>query len=159
MSELKVGDFAPDFQANSTKGILSLIDFKDLNIVIYFYPKDMTPGCTTQAKEFSMLYPEFKKANTEIIGVSKDNLSSHNKFCEKENIPYPLLLDEEGKICNIYGVMKEKSMFGKKYLGINRTTFLIGKNKKILKLWRSVKASGHAQKVLDTINMLEPILK
>ncbi|NRA74093.1 MAG: peroxiredoxin [Rickettsiales bacterium] len=154
MSELKIDDNAPNFQANSTKGNLSLADLKNSNIVIYFYPKDMTPGCTTQAQEFSKLYSQFQESDTEIIGVSKDNLSSHNKFCEKENIPYPLLLDEEGEICNLYGVIKEKSMFGKKFLGINRSTFLIDKNRKVIKIWKSVKASGHAQKVLDAIKQM-----
>ena len=150
-SELKIGDIAPNFQTNSTKGAISLDDLRNSNIVLYFYPKDMTPGCTTQAQEFSKLYSQFKELGTEIIGISKDTLDSHNKFCKKENISYPLLLDEEGKICNMYGVIKEKSMFGKKYLGINRTSFLIDINKKIIKIWRNVKALGHAQKILDEI--------
>ena len=154
MSELKMGDIAPEFKSDSTNGELSLDTFKDRNIVLYFYPKDLTPGCTIQAKEFSILYPEFKKLNTEIIGVSKDNLNSHHRFCEKENILYPLLLDTEGKICEIYGVFKKKSMFGKTFLGINRSTFLIDKNKKIFEVWRSVKPLGHAQKVLNAIKIL-----
>jgi peroxiredoxin Q/BCP len=120
-------------------------------LVLYFYPKDMTPGCTTQAQDFTKLYDQFKSLNTEIIGVSKDSLSSHQKFTEKEKIPYPLLLDEKEKVCNLYGVISEKNMFGKKYLGINRTTFLIDAQRKMIKIWKQVKPANHAQIVLDTI--------
>ena len=111
MTELQIGDLAPDFNADSTNGLLSFEKLKDKIIVLYFYPKDLTPGCTIQAQEFTSLYNEFKSLDVVIIGVSKDNLSSHHKFCEKENIVYPLLVDSENKICNVYGVMKEKSMF------------------------------------------------
>ncbi len=148
MSELKAGDIAPEFKANSTGGELSLASFKGHNVVLYFYPKDMTPGCTVQAKEFTELYPKFKKLDTIIIGVSRDDLSSHAKFCKQENIPYPLLLDSDSKVCDMYGVIKEKSMFNKTFLGINRTTFLIDKNQKISKIWHNVKPLGHAAEVL-----------
>ena len=94
-----------------------------------------------------------------VIGVSKNNLSSHHKFCEKENIPYPLLVDTENEICNLYGVIKEKSMLGKTYLGINRTTFLIDKNKKIFKIWKNVKPHDHAKKVLEQVKLINLIKK
>lgn len=155
MSGLKIGDIAPDFNLDSTDGELSLKNFKGKNIVLYFYPKDMTPGCTVQAKDFSSLNQEFQKLDTQIIGVSKDNLSSHLKFIDQENIPYPLLVDTEAHICKLYDILKEKNMFGKTYMGINRTTFLIGKNTKILKIWCNVKLNGHAQKVLDTVKTLD----
>jgi peroxiredoxin Q/BCP len=155
MTELKINDTAPEFKANSTIGEISLDKFKNKNIVLYFYPKDMTPGCTIQAQDFSELYGEFQKLDTIVIGVNKDDLDSHKQFCKKENIPYPLLLDREGKICEMYGVFKEKSMFGKTLMGINRSTFLIDKNKKIAKIWRSVKPEGHAQKVLEVIRQMK----
>ena len=118
MAELQVGGLAPDFNADSTEGLLSLEKLSDKIIVLYFYPSDMTPGCTIQAQEFTSLYDEFQELGVVVIGVSKNNLSSHHKFCEKENIPYPLLVDTENEICNLYGVIKEKSMLGKTYLGI-----------------------------------------
>ena len=159
MAELQVGDLTPDFNADSTEGLLSLEKLSDKIIVLYFYPNDMTPGCTIQAQEFISLYDEFKKLDVIIIGVSKNNLSSHHKFCEKENIPYPLLVDTENEICNLYGVIKEKSMLGKTYLGINRTTFLIDKNKKIFKIWKNVKPHDHAKKVLEQVKMISLIKK
>ncbi|MBY0580446.1 MAG: peroxiredoxin [Rickettsiales bacterium] len=159
MAELQIGNLAPDFNTNSTVGLLSLDELNDKIIVLYFYPSDMTPGCTMQAQEFISLYDEFKKLNTIIIGVSKDNLSSHHKFCEKENIPYPLLVDTESEICHLYGVIKEKSMFDKTYLGISRTTFIIDQNKKIFKIWKNVKPQGHANEVLDQVKMINHIKK
>lgn len=156
-TELQIGDLAPDFNADSTDGLLSFEKFKDKIIVLYFYPSDMTPGCTIQAQEFTSLYDQFKKLDAVILGVSKDNLTTHHKFCEKENIPYPLLVDTEKEICNLYGVIKEKSMFGKSYLGINRSTFLIGKDRKIFKIWRSVKPKDHAKKVLEQAKIVNLI--
>jgi peroxiredoxin Q/BCP len=154
MAELKVGDLAPDFKGDSTEGELSLDRFKGHNIVLYFYPKDMTPGCTIQAQEFSKLYPKFQSLNTAVIGISRDSLALHKKFCDQEKIPYPLLLDQDSEVCNKYGVIKQKSMFSKTFLGINRTTFLIDKHKKIAKVWHSVKPLGHAEEVLDAIKTL-----
>ena len=152
--ELKIGEIAPEFKSESTIGELSLELFKDKNIVLYFYPKDMTPGCTLEAKEFSAIYPKFKELDTEIIGVSKDSLSFHNRFCEQENIPYPLLSDTEGKVCDMYGAFKNKSMFGRTFVGVNRMTFLIDKNRKIFKIWKNVKPRGHAKVVLNAINIV-----
>jgi len=154
LAEPKVGDIAPEFIANSTTGELSLASFKGRNVVLYFYPKDMTPGCTIEAQEFTKAYPKFKKLNTEVIGVSRDDLSSHNKFCKQENILYPLLLDKDSKVCDMYGVIKEKSMFNKTFLGINRTTFLIDKNQKLFKIWHNVKPLGHAEEVLEVIKAM-----
>ena len=157
MAELKVWDNAPDFRANSTKGEVSLSQFKGKGVVLYFYPKDMTPGCTVQAEEFSKLFNKFKDIELEIIGVSKDNIRSHHQFCEKEDIPYPLISDTEGKICKLYGVLEERSMFGKKYIGINRSTFVINTKGKVCKIWKNVKPKGHAEKVLKEIAMLKHV--
>jgi len=140
MSQLTVGDAAPDFSGDSTHDIILMSEMTHQYIVLYFYPKDMTPGCTTQAQDFTKLYDQFKVLDTEIIGVSKDNLSSHRTFKNKENIRYPLLLDTAGIVCNAYGV-----------IGVNRTTFLIDIHKKIIRIWKQVKPAQHAQIVLDTI--------
>ncbi|MDZ5761847.1 Peroxiredoxin [Candidatus Cyrtobacter comes] len=149
-----LGDKAPQFEAESTKGTISLENYKDKYIVLYFYPKDMTPGCTVQANEFSSLYEQFKDLDAEIIGVSRDTVSSHNIFCEKENIAFPLISDADSNLCNLYGVLKEKVNFGKKYIGIVRSTFLIGKDQSIIKIWNNVKAQGHAAEVLEAIEKL-----
>ena len=151
--EIKSGEKAYSFAANSTEGKISLEDYKGKIVVLYFYPKDMTPGCTVQANEFMTLYDEFKKEGVEIIGVSKDDILSHSKFCEKENITYPLIADTEGEICNEYGAIREKVNFGKKYTGIVRSTVLIGKDLRILKVWKTVKAKGHSEKVLGYIKL------
>jgi peroxiredoxin Q/BCP len=151
IKKINIGDISPMFEGHSTHGNLSSQNFKNKNIVLYFYPKDMTSGCTKQAQDFSKNYSKFKSYNTEIIGVSRDTIKKHCIFSKKENIPYPLLSDMENKICLAYGVIKEKSIFGKKYLGINRTTFLIDTGYKIFKIWRSVKVPNHAQTVLNIV--------
>lgn len=114
MNKLTSPNIAPDFKVESTIGNISLSHFKDNQVVLYFYPKDMTPGYTTQAIEFTELYAEFKKRNVKVIGVSRDSISSHNAFVVKHNIPYPLISDTESKVCKLYNVTKEKSSFGKK---------------------------------------------
>jgi peroxiredoxin Q/BCP len=158
--ELKNGDLAPGFRAKSTAGILTLDrfassdSFTDLNIVLYFYLEDMGAGCKIQAREFTALYQAFKKLDTEIIGVSLGDIFSHRKFAEKEHIPYPVLVDCNGDICDLYDVVKDRPAFHKTYLSIKRATFLIGKDKKIFKVWRNVKPFGHARKVLKVINTM-----
>ena len=124
---------------------------KNLNqyLVIYFYPRDNTPGCTNEAKDFSKLYKEFKKLDCEIVGVSKDNIESHNKFIDKYKIPFQLLSDEKMVALKKYGVWGEKSMYGKKFMGIKRTTVLINPKGKILKIWNNVKVTDHAKEVLN----------
>ena len=134
MTELKIWDDAPDFSMDSTIGKISLSQFKGKGVVLYFYPKDMTSGCTVQAREFSRLFNEFKNIELEIIGVSKDSIKSHHQFSERENIVYPLISDTEEKVCRLYGVLEERSMFGKKYVGINRSTFVINTKGKICKI-------------------------
>lgn len=118
-------------------------------LIIYFYPKDNTPGCTNEAKDFSKLYKEFKKLDCEIVGVSKDNIESHKKFIDKYKIPFQLLSDEKMVVLKKYGVWGEKSMYGKKFMGIKRTTVLINPKRKILKIWNNVKVTDHAKEVLN----------
>ena len=122
-------------------------------LVIYFYPRDNTPGCTNEAKDFSKLYKEFKKLNSEIIGISKDNIESHNKFISKFKIPFQLLSDEKIIALKKYGAWGEKSMYGKKFMGIKRTTVLINPKGKIIKIWNNVKVTDHAKEVLSHLKV------
>ena len=146
-----INNSAPDFQVQSNKGEISLQDYKGKYVVIYFYPKDNTPGCSTEAQNFRDLYPKFIEHNAEILGVSRDTLESHNKFECKYNLPFPLIADRDSKLCNMFGVIKNKSIFGKTALGLIRSTFLINPNGKLIKEWRNVKVLDHAQQVLDAI--------
>jgi peroxiredoxin Q/BCP len=149
MKTLKEGDLAPAFTLESDSGEkVSLKDFKGKTVVLYFYPKDMTSGCTAESCDFRDLKPKFSKADAVILGVSKDSVERHQKFKEKEGLNFPLLADTEGKVCEAYGVWKEKSMYGRKYMGIERTTFVIGPHGKILKIFPKVKVPGHAEEVL-----------
>lgn len=155
MSELQVGDQAPDFKvAIAENKNLTLSELKGKYILLYFYPKDNTPGCTVEAREFNALLPEFQKLGAEIIGVSKDSLKSHDKFKSLFDLNFYLGSDIECELCQKYGVWVEKSMFGKKYMGINRASFLIDKEGKIAHIWPNVKVNGHAQEVLDKLNEL-----
>jgi peroxiredoxin Q/BCP len=134
---------------------LNLTDLRGQNVVLYFYPKDDTPGCTIEAKDFRDAEEAFKAANTVIVGVSKDSVSKHDKFKEKYCLPFALVSDEEGKMLESYGVWIEKSMYGKTYMGIERTTFLIDSKGVIQKIWKKVSVSGHAQEVLEHAEKLE----
>jgi thioredoxin-dependent peroxiredoxin len=123
----------------------------DPYLVIYFYPRDNTPGCTNEAKDFSKLYKEFKKLNCEIVGISKDTIESHRKFISKFKIPFQLLSDEKIIVLKKYGAWGEKSMYGKKFMGIKRTTVLINPKGKIIKIWNNVKVKDHAKEVLNCL--------
>ncbi len=149
---IKENTKAPDFKLPSTsKKDYSLKDSTGNYVIIYFYPKDDTPGCTTETNDFNKLLPKFKKLNCEILGISKDNLNSHEKFKKKYKIKFDLLADEEKKVLKKYKVWAKKKFMGREFLGIVRTTFLIDKNGKILKIWNNVKVNGHAQEVLETL--------
>ena len=149
------GKKCPKFSAECTSGLsLSNKDFEGKNFVIYFYPKDSTPGCTTEGQEFRDNYKSFKKLNTEILGVSRDSIKSHENFKSKQSFPFELLSDPDEKVCNAFDVMKLKSMYGRKYMGIERSTFLIGPDGSLIKEWRKVKVPGHAKEVLDTLAAL-----
>ena len=151
IGQLNIGDKAPDFSLESTSGKISLDSFKGKNIVIYFYPKDDTPGCTIEANEFTELEDHFAKRNTVVIGISKDDMKKHNKFVDKYNLKIILASDTETKTINDYGAWVEKSMYGKTYMGISRDTILIDHEGKIKNIWRKVKAKGHAKQVFDSI--------
>lgn len=156
---LHVGDSAPDFTLPSSDGgEVSLSGHRGERVVLYFYPKDMTPGCTTEAQEFSTLAKKFQKAGVRIFGISADTLASHVKFIAKEGITFPLLSDEDKTVLDAYGVWVEKSMYGKKYMGIERATYVIDKEGKIAEIYRNVKAAGHALCVLEdmTKNKVAP---
>ena len=149
------GKKCPSFSGECTSGItLTNKDFNDKNLVIYFYPKDSTPGCTTEGQDFRDNYDEFQKYETEIIGVSRDSIKSHENFKQKQSFPFDLLSDPEEKMCKSFDVIKLKSMYGKEYLGVDRSTFLISSDGKVVKEWRSVKVSGHVEEVLEEVKKL-----
>jgi peroxiredoxin Q/BCP len=149
MSKLNIGDKAPDFSLQvSGKQNITLADFKDKTFVLYFYPKDDTPGCTIEAQDFNERLQDFKAKNIEVVGVSRDSVESHDKFCNKYGLKITLASDTGGHACESYGVLVEKSMFGKKYMGINRSTFLIDKAGKIADIWWNVSVGGHVLEVL-----------
>ncbi|MEM8758956.1 MAG: peroxiredoxin [Pseudomonadota bacterium] len=149
------GDMAPDFTLPADGGrTLSLADFAGKPLVLYFYPKDDTSGCTKEAVGFSELIGEFQSAGAAIVGVSKDTAAKHDKFIAKHDLKVGLLSDAEGDLCERYGVWKEKSMYGKKYMGIERSTFLIGADGKIAEAWRNVKVPGHVDTVLAAVKAL-----
>ena len=149
---LKIKSKAPSFISQSTsKNKYSLKDSLGKYVVLYFYPKDNTPGCTTEGENFRDLYPQFKKLNAEIYGVSRESIKSHEGFIEKFNFPFELISDPEESLCNLFDVIKEKNMYGKKYMGIERSTFLIDEKGKLVREWRKVKVPGHAEEVLETI--------
>lgn len=149
---LKENDTAPDFTITDDQNHkISLKDFKNKKVVLYFYPKDDTPGCTIEACNFRDNLPDFSKLNVEVLGVSKDDASSHTKFKNKYQLNFRLLADTDGNLCNAYGVLAEKSMFGKKYMGIVRSTFLIDEHGKISKIWRNVKVDGHIDAIIKEL--------
>lgn len=149
---LKIGDLVPDIKLASSEGKeVSLRDFKGKKIVLYFYPKDDTPGCTKEACGFRDNLKNFGDKNAVIVGVSKDSLKSHEKFINKYDLPFTLLADEKGELLDALGVWKEKSMYGRTYMGIERSTFLIDENGKLIKEWRKVSVDGHMEEVLNSL--------
>jgi len=150
--KLKEGDIAPEFSvATSGGGKISLADYKGKNVILYFYPKDDTPGCTKEACAFRDHFAEFKKRGAIVLGVSPDSVKSHDKFVEKFKLPFTLLADEDKKIVEAYGVWGEKSFMGRKYMGVYRVTFLIGGDGRIKKIWPQVKPDEHAQEILAVL--------
>ncbi len=149
MKELQTGDTAPAFTLESDSGEkVSLKDLRGKTVVVYFYPKDMTPGCTQQACDFSESYIKIKKQGAVVLGVSKDSVESHKKFKAKHDLGFELLSDTEGKVCEKYGVWQEKSLYGRKFMGIVRTTFVIDAAGKIAEIYRKVKVKGHVADVI-----------
>ena len=154
--ELSVGDPAPDFRLPSTEGReISLKEFRGKkNVVLYFYPKDDTPGCTKEACSFRDERPKFDKKDAVILGVSFDDLASHAKFVEKYRLPFTLLSDSDKEVASAYGVYKEKSMYGRTYMGIERSSFVIGKDGRIAAVYRKVKVDGHSDEILAALSSL-----
>jgi thioredoxin-dependent peroxiredoxin len=145
----EVGSMAPDAEFDLADGTRSSIAaYRGKPLVLYFYPKDDTPGCTNEAKAFSALTADFEKAGIAILGASKDGVKSHAKFIAKYDLKVALAADTDGQLCEAFGVWVEKSMYGKTYMGIERTTFLIGADGRIIQIWRKVKVPGHAESVL-----------
>lgn len=141
---------------NATNGAnKNLKDYLGKWLIVYFYPKDMTPGCTTEGRDFNAHYSEFKTLNADILGISKDSLSLHERFKQKEGFQFHLASDESQKICDLFDVIKEKNMYGKKYMGIERSTFILNPKGEVVKSWRKVQVKGHVLEVLETLKSLQ----
>ncbi len=155
MSAIAVGRKIPAFAATATDGsTFKLSDAKGDAVVLYFYPRDLTPGCTIEAQNFRDLQAAFGKVKCRILGISRDSCASHQKFIAKEKINFMLLADEDSALCNLFDVIKDKNMYGKKVKGIERSTFLIGADGKLAREWRKVKVEGHAEEVLEAVRAL-----
>jgi peroxiredoxin Q/BCP len=155
MSAPKLNRVVPDFTAEATRNKkIRLKELRDQNVVIYFYPKDSTPGCTTEGRDFGQLHARFRRQKTVILGVSRDSLASHEKFREKQGFPFDLISDPDEKLCKAFDVIHEKSLYGRKFMGVERSTFLIDSGGKLRKEWRKVKVNGHAEEVLEAVKAL-----
>jgi thioredoxin-dependent peroxiredoxin len=156
MSMLEAGQSAPDFSLpGDSASKIRMRDFRGRNLVLYFYPKDDTSGCTQEAKDFSELKPDFEAASTDVVGISADSAKSHDKFKAKHDLDLRLASDEDHEVLEAYGVWAEKSMYGRKYFGVERTTFLIDRKGRISRIWRKVKVAGHAAEVLEAARNLD----
>lgn len=156
MSELEIGQTAPAFSLPTQSGdTVALADHRRQVVVLYFYPKDDTPGCTLEGKDFSALAAEFETVGAVVFGVSRDSIQSHAKFAAKCDLTIPLLADTTEEVCTAYGVLKEKNMYGKKVFGIERTTFVIDREGRIAKMYPKVKVDGHAAEVLSFVQSLQ----
>jgi peroxiredoxin Q/BCP len=153
-SKIALGKQAPPFTLQGTGGPWSLKDAAGSNVVVYFYPRDNTPGCTQEGESFTDAYAQFKKAKTLIFGISPDSVESHEKFKKKMGFPFELLSDVNQEVCKLYDVIREKSMYGKKYMGVERSTFLIDAKGVLRQEWRKVKVNGHAEAVLAAVKAL-----
>lgn len=156
---LTIGETAPDFtlpaiNPDGAETEFTLSALRGGAVVLYFYPKDDTPGCTTEALDFTRLAPEFVAAGAQVLGISKDSVAKHGKFCAKHALGVTLLSDEESDVCERYGVWGEKNMYGKTYMGITRVTVLIGPDGVVAQVWPKVKVAGHAQEVLEAVKAL-----
>ncbi len=155
MSAPRLNRVVADFSAQATGDkTFRLKDLRGSNVVLYFYPKDNTPGCTTEGRDFAALHARFRRAGTHIFGVSRDSVASHEKFRDKQGFPFDLLSDPEEKLCRKFDVIQEKSLYGRKFMGVVRSTFLIDKDGKLRQEWRNVKVKGHAEEVLEAVRNL-----
>ena len=156
MTKVVIGKKVPDIKMPATGDKeIKLSDFKGSNVALYFYPKDSTPGCTREGQDFRDNHLKFKRRNTIVLGVSRDSLKSHEKFREKQQFSFDLVADQDEKLCKLFDVIKMKNMYGKKVLGIERSTFLIDKNGRLAKEWRKVKVDGHVEEVLEAAKELK----
>jgi peroxiredoxin Q/BCP len=145
----------PDFSLPASGGgTWSLKGAAGKKLVIYFYPRDMTSGCTRESQDFRDLYGAFRKAGAQVVGVSRDSVASHDKFAQRESLPFPLLADTDEKVCKLFDVIKQKSLYGRKYLGVERSTFLLDGTGRVRQEWRKVKVPGHAEEVLEATQHL-----
>ncbi len=155
MSQLAVGRKVPEFTATATGDqTISLADLKGKKLVLYFYPKDNTPGCTTQGQDFAASHAKFKRAGAVVLGVSRDSLKSHQNFRTKFDFPFDLISDADESLCTLFGVIKEKNMYGRKVMGVERSTFLIDADGKLAREWRGVKVKDHVEEVLAAVKAL-----
>lgn len=155
MTSVKLNETVPDFEAPATGDqTIRLSDLRGKNVVIYFYPKDNTPGCTTEGQDFRDRMEAFAALDTEIFGVSRDGLKAHENFRSKHSFPFHLISDKEETLCNLFDVIKLKKLYGKEYMGIERSTFLIDSNGVLKKEWRGVRVKGHADEVLEAVKAL-----
>jgi peroxiredoxin Q/BCP len=154
MSKIEIGKKAPPFSLEGTGGTWSLEDGKGSAVIIYFYPRDNTSGCTQEGLDFAALNAQFKRSKAVVLGISPDSVASHEKFKKKMAFPFELLSDPDQKVCNLYGVYKEKSMYGRKYMGVERSTFLIDGKGVLRHEWRKVKVKDHAEAVLAAVKAL-----
>lgn len=156
MSGPKLNRVVADFSCDATGDKkIRLKDLRGQNVILYFYPKDSTPGCTLEGQDFRDLHGKFRRQKTVILGVSRDSIASHEKFKAKQKFPFDLLSDPDEKLCKKFDVIKEKSLYGRKFMGVERSTFLIDKAGKLRHEWRKVKVKGHAEEVLDTVKALD----
>ncbi len=155
MANGKVNTKVRDVKIECTNSkVTNLYDLLDKKLILYFYPKDMTPGCTTESIEFNNNLSKIKKLSAQVVGVSRDKITSHEKFIDKYNFKFPLISDPEEKLCKNFDVIKEKSLYGRKYMGIDRSTFIINVDGKVLHAWRGVKVKGHVEEVLEILKDL-----
>ena len=155
MSAPKMNRVVANFTADATRNKkIQLKELRGKHVVVYFYPKDSTPGCTTEGRDFSALHAKFRRQNTVIFGVSRDSIASHEKFREKQGFAFDLISDPDEKLCKQFDVIHEKSLYGRKFMGVVRSTFLIDENGKLRQEWRKVKVKGHAEEVLDAVKAL-----
>ncbi len=151
-SVIGVGSKVPGFTLALSGGdSAKLTDFAGQWLVLYFYPKDSTPGCTTEGLDFNALLPKFKRLQASVLGVSRDSVKSHDNFCAKQGFKFPLVSDADEQLCEAFGVIKEKNMYGRKVMGVERSTFLIAPDGRVAREWRGVKVPGHAEAVLEAL--------
>lgn len=155
MSAPRMNRVVADFTADATRNkTIRLKELRGQNVVLYFYPKDSTPGCTTEGRDFSRLHTKFRRQKSVVLGVSRDSIASHEKFRAKQEFPFDLISDPDEKLCKAFDVIHEKSLYGRKFMGVVRSTFLIDKNGKLRREWRQVKVNGHADEVLEAVKAL-----